>query len=498
MSALPLRRRRIGATARRACAVRAVTLAMLAWSCAPGAAQAALPAAPRVAPPAAPPAAPQTAAPPATLRTAPLAVRLPDEQVVRAAIEHHPDVAAARAQLAGNAAQRDRLRAGDYETLIDAGTLVRRGAGYVDAPDWTLSVSRPIRLPRKAEIDARTGERLVARGAINLNDVRHELGRTLLARWFESLRQASAVAILREQVDLAGRTLDIVGKRVRAGDASRLERLQAEAAVATAQAQLGSALQRAAAAAVALQRGFPEVAAVAAAGFDAGAESAAATDPASPHSASPDPASPAPAATDPAPSDPAPPEEDAATWQQRIVQANHEIALRRAELAVREAQAERARADSVPDPSVGMHVYSDAGRRDRVIGAFVSVPLPGEARRHAYQAAAAAAEEARAQVAATERRVLAEALTAYTAATQGYRAWLANRAARAGAESAARLAVRAFELGEGTLSDTLLARRTALEAVFAETAARLDATEAHARLLVDAHRLWDFDDEPAP
>ena len=481
------RRWRIGVARSRARAVRAVALAALAWAGAPGAAPAAAQAAPQSGTQVEPQAFPH-AVPQAATQAAPLPAALPDERVVRAAIEHHPDVAAARAQLAVNAAQRDRLRAGDYETLVDAGTLVRRGAGFGNAPDWTLSVSRPIRLPRKAEIDARTGERLVARGALNLNDVRHELGRMLLARWFESLRQASAVAILHEQVELAGRTLDIVGKRVRAGDASRLERLQAEAAVATAQAQLGSAMQRAAAAAVALQRGFPEVAAVAAAGLDAGADSTAAPGPASPVPVSPGLASP----------DPAPPEGDAVTWQQRIVEANHEIALRRAELAVREAQAERARADRVPDPSVGVHVYTDTGRRDRVFGAFVSVPLPGDARRYAYQAAAAAAEEARAQVAATERRVLAEALTAYTAATQGWRAWQANRAARAGAESAARLAVRAFELGEGTLSDTLLARRTALDAVFAETAARLDAAEAHARLLVDAHRLWDFDDEPAP
>jgi cobalt-zinc-cadmium efflux system outer membrane protein len=49
---------------------------------------------------------------------------------------------------------------------------------------------------------------------------------------------------------------------------------------------------------------------------------------------------------------------------------------------------------------------------------------------------------------------------------------------------------RAYELGESPLSDTLLARRQALEALSAAEQAQIDALEAQARLLLDMHAIW--------
>jgi outer membrane protein TolC len=73
--------------------------------------------------------------------------------------------------------------------------------------------------------------------------------------------------------------------------------------------------------------------------------------------------------------------------------------------------------------------------------------------------------------------------------------WQSLSDARTRSESAARLAARAFELGEGTLTDVLVARRSVLDAALAEQTARIDALEAHARLRLDAHLLWDFDED---
>ena len=54
----------------------------------------------------------------------------------------------------------------------------------------------------------------------------------------------------------------------------------------------------------------------------------------------------------------------------------------------------------------------------------------------------------------------------------------------------AELVSRAYSLGESSLSDTLSARRIAMEATLAENLSQLVANEAHYRLFLDAHKMW--------
>jgi outer membrane protein TolC len=58
------------------------------------------------------------------------------------------------------------------------------------------------------------------------------------------------------------------------------------------------------------------------------------------------------------------------------------------------------------------------------------------------------------------------------------------------AQANAALVSKAYGLGEATLNDTLLARRQSLEAQSAAEQAQIDALEAHARLLLDMHKIW--------
>ena len=57
------------------------------------------------------------------------------------------------------------------------------------------------------------------------------------------------------------------------------------------------------------------------------------------------------------------------------------------------------------------------------------------------------------------------------------------------AQSAA-LQARAYALGESGLGDWLLAQRGALDARLAAETAALEAQQAQARVLLDAHRIW--------
>jgi hypothetical protein len=57
------------------------------------------------------------------------------------------------------------------------------------------------------------------------------------------------------------------------------------------------------------------------------------------------------------------------------------------------------------------------------------------------------------------------------------------------------MTARAYQLGEGSLSDLLSNRRLANEAQLAARLVQLDALELRYRLLLDAHRLWDADQD---
>jgi outer membrane protein TolC len=76
-------------------------------------------------------------------------------------------------------------------------------------------------------------------------------------------------------------------------------------------------------------------------------------------------------------------------------------------------------------------------------------------------------------------------------------AWQRLQAVQLAMDEVAKLAGKAYGLGELTLTEALQARRTALEAALAADAARWDALEALARVLVDAHQLWAADEHTA-
>ncbi len=67
---------------------------------------------------------------------------------------------------------------------------------------------------------------------------------------------------------------------------------------------------------------------------------------------------------------------------------------------------------------------------------------------------------------------------------------LSQRHALRQLDQSAALQQRAYALGESPLVDLLLAQRGALDARLVTETAALDALQAHARLLLDAHRLW--------
>jgi len=380
---------------------------------------------------------------------------LPDAQAALAALENHPQVRAAQARLRGAQAEHQRLQAGSHEYALRLNTQRRQTRGGPDHNEWEAAIERGLRLPGKARLDDRIGAVGVEEAEERVGDARHEAAKQLLTLWYDVLQARAEARLWREQVELLEAEARIVRSRVKAGDAARLQTLQAEAALAQAVSQQGQAEARARMALAELSRHFPEL---------------------------------------PVPGDraaePVLPEGGEAQWLERTLAHNHELLA--AQRAVERARllAQRAGADRRPDPVLGLRYAHEQGGDERVLGVSISIALPGEGRRAASSLQAAEAEMLAEAEAATRRRLTAEATANWLKASGAVEAYRRTAQAAEAASRHAGLTRRAHELGELGLSEVLLARRTALETRMAAEQSRIAANAAIARLLLDAHLLW--------
>lgn len=175
---------------------------------------------------------------------------------------------------------------------------------------------------------------------------------------------------------------------------------------------------------------------------------------------------------------------------ERTLDHNHELLATQRTLEQSLLVARRAAAKRRPDPTLGLHLASEHGGDERIVGVSLSVLLPGGVRQAKAQARLAQAQSMAELETDTRRRPSAEAAANWQRAAAGVDGWRRLEEAAQAVGRHADLARRAHELGEVGLSEALLARRTALEAGLAAGQARLAANAAAARLLLAAHRLW--------
>jgi outer membrane protein TolC len=390
---------------------------------------------------------------------------LPPDDMVRQALQSHPDTLAAASEIRRETANRDRLEAGEYEWNLSVGGQRRRarppGSPNEHFNEWNVALERPLRLPGKAATDAEIGASGIARAETAYGDAIHELKRDLLKSWFAWQKENAAARQWAAQADLIERQARIVSRRVQLGDAARLESVQAEAALAQAQAQAIQAAARQHAARETLRRRYPALAL---------GEPADIGEP------------PALQGSD---------EE----WQTAVSEHSHELALARQQTRLAELAATRQRQERTPDPSIGLAFSRERGGEEQIVGAFIKIPLAGSARQAAEQSAQAAAAAARHRETALTRQIALTTATALHAARSAHTAWQASRNAATQLEQAANMAARAWQLGEGSLNDWLTAQRQANEAQLASRGSQLESLEQTYRLQLDAHRLWEFEDE---
>lgn len=392
--------------------------------------------------------------------TAARAAYLPDPAAAEAALWASPMVSQARGDFAAQKLRSQSLQRGREEWTVGADVLQRR----IETPrdnqaEWGLALSRPLRLPARAEADRALAGALTAHAEASLGEALHESGRHLLALWFDWLNQANQARLWQAQLALTEQQLTTVNARIRLGEAPRSERVNAEAALAQGRLQQQQAAMREQQARNRLRAQFPDL----------------------------------PVTADDALPLPVQPEGSADDYVNAVLEHNHELFRARRQAEVLQAEARQYSKRRSVDPNVGVFYKNEAGGNEHVLGLNVGLTLPGPARRTDQQAAEQLAATAQDAASRLELRLRQEARADFEAAIAQVANWqLADRAAQALAE-AARLATRAYSLGEGGLDQVLVNRRLTLDGQLMAQQAQLDALAAHARLKLDSHQLWPLD-----
>ncbi len=380
---------------------------------------------------------------------------LPSAELARQSIDQDPAVIDARRALSAAGHGAAALRAGPNEWTTRLSAQRRRYDQGGHSSEWNAALERTIRIGDKAAIDAQTGDSDLAISQAQLDDARHEAARALADLWIDALATSRQRVLWAEQLSFAQTSEQAVEKRRKAGDASSLDLNVAHADLIEVQRQLSAATTAEAKAKAKLSVRFPVLK----------------------YETKP--------LAEPTALDMGLPQ-----WRERILAESHPLKIAEGLLKKAELTASRAKADRVPDPTVGVYTASEASRTERIIGLSLSIPLSGSYRSERMQQALAEAEAARAKVETQRREQDAEVVDAYMEATGGLERWrLASQGLSTTFESA-RLMQRAYALGEADLQSLLLTRRQALDASTAAEQSRVEALRWHYRLLIDAHLLW--------
>lgn len=386
---------------------------------------------------------------------------LPPAVQVERALNNHLQVLNASSNLKIEQANQRKWNSGNYEFNLRAGSSQRNIADTgKNLKEWDVALERPLRLFNKVGIDRDIGTASVARAEYAVGDARHEAGRTLLRLWFTWQREQAQAILWQQQLDIFSQQARMAEKRVKAGDAPKLDMNQAQAAAAQANVSAHQARLRAQLAGNDLARQFPAIQL-----------------PEKPSFAMPQAI-----------------EHDAAFWRSRVFGHNYELGVAQAQHRVQQLLAQRSHADRVPDPTVGLRYANEIGGNEKVTGVYVTVPLSFGQRSAIAEGAKHQAVIAADQEAFVRRRLEGDIYAAYEQAVNSFAIWQQAREAAQAIRSNAELVSKAYSLGENSLPDSLTARRLAQESSLAEAIARLDANEARYRLMLDAHQLWQLDE----
>jgi len=390
-----------------------------------------------------------------------LAVWLPPADQVQAIVKASHGILAAESQ---QAAQLQRARAtevGPGEFNLRMSQQSRRAidpGGRFN--EQLLSLERPVRLWGKAGLDAQLAEQSRKAASIGYADALHEASRELMRQWFELHKLALARDGAAAQAALSQALNRQAQLRLKQGDISQLDASLAQAELQRAQSAVAVSQAQWTAAWAQVQKRYPGL-----------------SEPVWPKAQSDVPELPA-----------------LQPLVQEFLQNHHELNLRRAEMQGLRLQAERMDRERWPDPVLGVYAARERAGAESIVGVSVGVALTGSARQ--AHAAAALAEanrlEAQTQQLALDLGAAFEArwwsLSLQRQALTGLQAAAQTQA------QAVQQSLKAFAMGEHSMTELIQNRRLAQESLRESQKLQLELAESWALMNLDLHRIWDFDE----
>jgi outer membrane protein TolC len=383
---------------------------------------------------------------------------LAPRQDVGAVLQRALSYGAANEHVLAEQALRRQAASGPGEWTVTMGAARPRATDLPGSAgtDLELSLERPLRWPGKRDVQSAHAEARVASSQAQARRAWVDNARTLLSDLGGWLRESHQARILGSQVGLLRQQIDVVTRRQRLGDAAAVEVLQAHAALAQLQVQSTGADARERSARSFLQTRYP--------GLQL-------------QEMAPD-ARPA-----------------ALAWSDvqlldLLVSGSAELELARREAVAALALSRVDGAERRADPTVALKWTRTRQGAEQSLGFAVSLPLGGD-----YRAAAASASAARARAAAQlaedqQLRVRSEGqrrladLGALRAQHQH-----SIEALRQLRQLVERIS-RGYLMGEGSLTEVLLAQRQVLDQELGAAQLGVDFSLAQAQLLLDAGQLW--------
>ncbi len=388
---------------------------------------------------------------------------LPPSALVTAALDEHPSVLAAGARVTAAQAQAGALSKGPQEITVTGSALRRSVDREGSYQEFDATVARPFRLPGKAALDRTTGIAGIAAAQNRMADARHQAALDLSRLWFDWIGAGATADTDSRNVANLERALHAVRRRAQLRDAAALDVEQAQSALSRARGQLSDSRALMAEAEARLRATYPTI----------------------PLSIAP-----------PPPGIPAEPPMSFEALGRLVIERSHEIAAAQADADRLGFAAQRARAERIADPSLGVRAFSERSGMERGLGLVATMPLGGGYRRFVAQEAGALSGAAVQEVAVVRRSVEATAAADVALARARLESWTAVREAATSAESVATRTLSGNRLGAIDLSDLLYAQRQANDARREEVRARVEALRAILKLEIDSHVVWiDTDDK---
>ena len=380
-------------------------------------------------------------------------------QEVRTILEQDPLVLAARTGLDIGQYEAELLEHSPYEWTVNATGLIRHVKNTSnDYKEWDVGVQKTFRLPSKAEADRHIGVASQEVSHIRYTEALRSASLILMSLWVDWLAAEQNRILAEQNLNFAQESLKTVTKLVQAGDASKLDLHQIQAEVADQKRQHNDAKTQANSAWIQLSTRFPTLA----------------------HHQVPLPM-------------PQPIDQNLSFWRNRVITQSNALKVVQAQVHVAEAQAARAQADRIPDPTFGVFTASESGGNERMNGVTFSMPIPNANRNIRSAKAHAEVEVLTQEYQLAQRQLEADIRTAMNNAQGSYNSLtIAHEGAEAMRNNAA-LMQRAYALGETELQALLQARRMAVTALNNALQAQITALKDYYSLLINAHLIWDFE-----